>query len=85
MGYATFAILYAMLDIGTGIVRISALVALSGSPALTANLALISMSPSIILPLLCYPARLFKRRKRQSTGEVEMESGTVDGTVNGAS
>ncbi|KAN0087805.1 hypothetical protein V8E55_006426 [Tylopilus felleus] len=86
IGYATLAILFAMLDIGTVIVRVSALVALSGSPALTANLALISMSPSILLPLLCYPARLFKRRKRQSTGEVVMESGmVVDGTVNGTS
>lgn len=72
MGYATFAILFAMLDIGFVIVRVAGLVALSGSPALAVGLVVISMSPSVILPMLTYLARLLKQRKRESGGEVEM-------------
>ena len=79
IGYATFAILFAVLDIGCVIVRVAGLIALSGSPALAASLVLVSMSASITLPLLTYPARLLKRRKRESGGEVAMESGTVAG------
>jgi len=77
IGYATFAILFAMLDIGFVVVRVVAFVALSGSPGSAVGLALVSMSPSVILPMLTYPARLLKRRRRDSDGEVEMGSGTV--------
>ncbi|KAI9464644.1 hypothetical protein HD554DRAFT_2120575 [Boletus coccyginus] len=76
IGYATFAILFAVLDIGFVVVRVVAFVALSGSPGSAVGLALVSMSPSVILPMLTYPARLLKRRRRDS-GEVEMGSGTV--------
>ena len=79
IGYAAFAILFAVLDIGCVIVRVAGLIALSGSPALAASLVLVSMSASITLPLLTYPARLLKRKKRESGGEVAMESGTVAG------
>ena len=83
IGYATFAILFAVLDIGCVIVRVVGLIALSGSPALAASLVVVSMSASVIPPLLAYPARLLKRRKRNSSGEVAMESGTVvDGATN---
>lgn len=75
MGYATFAILFAVLDIGFVIVRIAGLVALSGTPGLATSLVLVSMLPSVILPLLTYPAKFLKRRKRESGGEGEVESG----------
>ena len=74
IGYATFAILFAVLDIGFVIVRVAGLVALSGSPALATTLVLVSMSPSVILPMLTYLARLLRQR---ISGEVQMESGTV--------
>jgi L-cystine uptake protein TcyP (sodium:dicarboxylate symporter family) len=77
VGYATFAILFAVLDIGYVIVRVAGLIALSGSPALATILVLVSMSASVTLPLLAYPARLLNRRKRESGGELAMESGTV--------
>ena len=77
IGYATFAILFAVLDIGCVIVRVAGLIALSGSPALATSLVLVSMSASITLPLLTYPARLLKRKKRESGGEVTMELGAV--------
>lgn len=63
-----------MLDIGFVIVRVAGLVALSGSPALATTLVLVSMSPSVILPMLTYLARLLRQR---ISGEVQMESGTV--------
>lgn len=85
IGYATFALLFAVLDVGFVIVRVAALVALSGSSALATSLVLISMSPSV-LPVLTYPASLFKRRKCGSDIAVKMESDTVvDGTGTGAS
>ncbi|KAH0832324.1 hypothetical protein J3R83DRAFT_13337 [Lanmaoa asiatica] len=77
VGYAPFAILFAVLDIGIVIVRVSGLVALSGSPALATSLVLVSMSPSVILPMLTYPTRLLRQRKRKSGGEAEVENGTV--------
>ena len=77
IGYATFAILFAVLDIGFVIVRVAGLVALSGSPVLAAGLVLSSISPSVVFPMFTYPARLLKRREREPTGDVEMESGTV--------
>ena len=77
MGYPTFAILFAVLDIGFVIVRVAGLIVLSGSPALSTSLVVVSMSPSLILPMLTYPARLLKRKKRESSGEVDMEVGTV--------
>ncbi|KAG8214825.1 hypothetical protein J3R82DRAFT_9974 [Butyriboletus roseoflavus] len=83
MGYATFAILFGMLDLGFIIVRVAGLIILYGSPALATSLVLVSMSPSIILPMLTYPARLLKRKKRESDGEVEMEAASViNGTRN---
>jgi hypothetical protein len=83
IGYAAFAILFAVLDIGCVIVRVAGLIALSGSPALAASLVLVSMSASLISPLLAYPVRLLKWRKREYSGEVAMESGTVvDGARN---
>ncbi|KAF8427573.1 hypothetical protein L210DRAFT_3138585 [Boletus edulis BED1] len=87
IGYGTFAILFAILfavlDIGFVIVRVAGLAALSGSPGLAVGLALISMSPSAILPLLTYPARLVRRRERAPTGDAEMNSETVvDGSGN---
>ena len=78
----TFAVLFAVLDIGFVIVRIAGLVALSGSPALAAGLVLVGMSPSSILPMLVCLAKLLKRRKRESGGEVDMGSrAVVDGTA----
>ena len=78
----TFAILFAVLDIGFVIVRITGLVALSGSPALAMGLVLVGMSPSSILPMLICLVRLLKRRKRESSGEVDMGSrAVVDGTA----
>ena len=83
MGYATFAVLFGVLDAGFLIVRVAGLVVLSGSPALATILVIISMSPSVIFPVLTYPARLLKRKKRESGGEVDTEAGTVvDGTRN---
>ena len=66
-----------MLDIGFVIVRVAGLVALSGSPALATSLVLISMSPSVILPMFAYPARLLRQKKREPSEEVEMESSIV--------
>ncbi|KAF8551882.1 hypothetical protein OG21DRAFT_1486644 [Imleria badia] len=77
IGYATFAILFAVLDIGFVIVRVAAFVALSGSSALATSLVLISMSPSVILPVFTYLARHLKRRKSESGAEAKMESGAV--------
>ena len=77
IGYATFAILFTVLDIGFVIVRVAGLVALSGSPVLAAGLVLFSMSPSVVSPMFIYPARLLKRREREPAGDVEMVSGTV--------
>ncbi|KAG8214803.1 hypothetical protein J3R82DRAFT_9947 [Butyriboletus roseoflavus] len=77
IGYATFAIFFAVLDIGFVIVRVAGLGALYGSLALATSLVLVSMSPSTILPMLTYPARLIRQRKRVPSGEVEMGSGTV--------
>ena len=83
MGYATFSILFAVLDIGFIIVRVTGLVVLSGSPAVAMSLVVISISPSVILPMLTYPARLLRRKKHRSGGEVDMEAGTVvHGTQN---
>ncbi|KAF8440977.1 hypothetical protein L210DRAFT_2123841 [Boletus edulis BED1] len=80
IGYATFAILFAVLDIGFVIVRVAGFVALSGSPALAVGLVFVTMSPFAILPVLTYPARLLKRRKQELTEEAKLESGTmVDG------
>ena len=64
MGYATFAILVAVLDVGFVVVRIAGLVALSGTPGLAASLVLISMSPSAALSLLTYAGKLARRRER---------------------
>ncbi|KAG6372785.1 hypothetical protein JVT61DRAFT_7185 [Boletus reticuloceps] len=82
IGYGTFAILFAVLDIGFVIVRVAGFVALSGSPGLAAGLVLVSMSPSAILPMLTYPARLVRRREREPTGDAEMNSGTAVGSGN---
>lgn len=79
MGYATFAILFAILDIGFIVVRITGFVALSGSPALAMSLVLISMSPSVIFPFLAYPAKLLRMRSHKSSGVEEAESGNVVG------
>ena len=64
-------------DIGCVIVRVAGLVALSGSPTLAMSPVLVSMSATVTLPLLTYPARLLKRKKCKSGVEVAMESGTV--------
>ncbi|KAI9462963.1 hypothetical protein HD554DRAFT_2330317 [Boletus coccyginus] len=74
IGYATFAILFAVLDIGFVIVRVAALVALSGSPAIAASLVLVSMSPSIMIPMLTYIARLLKGKEHEPSGEVEIRT-----------
>ena len=72
-----FSILFAVLDIGCVIVRVAGLVALSGSTVLATSLVFVGMSASVTFPLLTYPARLLKRKKRDPGGEVAMESGTV--------
>ncbi|KAF9231082.1 hypothetical protein BU15DRAFT_82854 [Melanogaster broomeanus] len=54
MGYATFAIVIAIPDVGILIVRIVGIVAASGSPWLAFCLILFSVAPSIILPLLIH-------------------------------
>ena len=64
MGYATFAILVAVLDVGFVVVRIVGLVALSGTPGLATSLVLINMSPSVVLLLLTYAGKLAKGRER---------------------
>ena len=69
MGYATFAILVAVLDVGFVVVRIIGLVALSGTPGFAASLVLISMSPSVILPLLTHAGKLAKWRERMPDEE----------------
>ena len=69
MGYATFAILFAALDIGFVVVRVTGLVALSGTPGLATTLVLVSFLPSVIPPLLTYSAKLTKRRRRAPDGE----------------
>ena len=80
MGYATFSILFAVLDIGFVIVRVVGLTVCSGSLALV---VVISMSPSFILQMAAYRARLLKRKKRESGGEVDTEArAVVDGTRN---
>lgn len=66
-----------MLDIGFVIVRVAALVALSGSPAIAASLILISMSPSVTIPMLTYIVGLLKRKEHESSGEVEMQTARV--------
>ena len=81
MGYVTFAILFAVLDIGFVVVRVTGLAALSGSAGLATSLILISMLFSIILPLLARAAKLVKRRKRMSGGDDEIESGIVDDKI----
>ncbi|KAH0832243.1 hypothetical protein J3R83DRAFT_13217 [Lanmaoa asiatica] len=77
IGCGTLAFLFAVLDIGIGIVRVAGFVALSGSPTLATSLVLVSMSPSVILPMFTYLARLLRRRKRESDGEVVTGSGAV--------
>ena len=69
MGYATFAILFAVLDIGFVVIRVTELVALSGTPGLAAGLVIISFLPSVILPLLIYTAKLAKGRRHVPDGE----------------
>lgn len=81
MGYATFSILFSVLDIGVVIVRIVGLVALSGSPGLAMGLILVSLWPSVILPLLAYLVESLKRRKRESGGDGEVESGISAATA----
>ncbi|KAG9315525.1 hypothetical protein JVU11DRAFT_3141 [Chiua virens] len=75
MGYATFAILFGMLDIAFIVLRIAGLVALAGSPGLATGLVVVGMSPALVFPLFVYPARLVTRRRRGSGGEVEAEAG----------
>ena len=77
MGYATFAVLFSVLDVGFLLVRVAGLVALSRSPALAMTLVVVSISPSVIFPVLTYPARLFKRKKRESVREVDVEADIV--------
>lgn len=77
MGCATFALLFAMLDIGVVTVRVVGLVALSGSAGLASSLILVSMSAPMILPLLSKTAKLVKRRRRKSGGSGEVESGIM--------
>ena len=74
----TFAILFAVLDIGFVVVRVTGLVALSGSRGLATTLVIVSMLPPVILPLLARAAKLVKRRKPASGGGDEVESGIVD-------
>ena len=78
MGCITFAILFAVPDIGFIIVRVTGLVALSGTPGLATTLVLISMLPPVILPLLACAAKLMKRGRRASDGGDQIESGIVD-------
>ena len=83
MGYATFSILFGVLDIGFVIVRVVGLTVCSGSLALATSLVVISMSPSFILQMAAYRAILLKRKKRESGGEVDKEArAVVDGTRN---
>ncbi|KAF9234710.1 hypothetical protein BU15DRAFT_65492 [Melanogaster broomeanus] len=78
MGYATFAIVIAIPDVGILIVRVVGIVAASGSPWLAFCLILFSVAPSIILPLLIHLVRSFRIRIRQPTVEQgEIERGEV--------
>ena len=77
----SFAILFAVLDIGFIIVRVAGLAALSGTPGLATTLVLVSMLPPVILPLLTCMAKLVKRRKRASDRGDEVESGIVDDKI----
>ena len=78
MGYMAFATLFAVLDIGFVLVRVTGLVALSGTPGLATTLVLVSMLSPVILPLLACAAKLVKRRKHTSGGDDEIESGIVN-------
>jgi len=69
MGYATFAILVAVPDVGFIVVRIAGFAAMSGTPGLAVSLVLISMVPSVVLPLFAHAGKLVKRRRRASDGE----------------
>ena len=69
MGYATFALLFGFLDIGFVVVRVAGLIALSGSSGVAASLVLISMSPSVVLPLLTYARKLAGQRGNAPDGE----------------
>jgi len=68
MGYATFAILFAVLDIGFIVVRIATLVALSGTFALATGVILVSLFPSTILPLLICAVKTVKWQRKPATG-----------------
>ncbi|KAF9234711.1 hypothetical protein BU15DRAFT_65493 [Melanogaster broomeanus] len=73
MGYATFAILIATLDLAVVIIRVAGIVAASGSSWLAMCLILICVAPSSIVPLLIHFLKRFRPRTRQPTAEGEIE------------
>ncbi|KAF9235683.1 hypothetical protein BU15DRAFT_77808 [Melanogaster broomeanus] len=69
MGHATFAILIATLDFGVVVIRVAGIFALCGSSWLATCLIFVCISPTIIVPLLIYLVKSFRRRTRQPTIE----------------
>ncbi|KAF9230217.1 hypothetical protein BU15DRAFT_83906 [Melanogaster broomeanus] len=78
MGYATFAILIATLDLGIVVIRVAGIFTMSGSPGLAMCLILFSAVPSIVLPLLLHLTKIFWPRNRQPTAE----QGEIGGELN---
>ncbi|KAF9232120.1 hypothetical protein BU15DRAFT_67745 [Melanogaster broomeanus] len=74
MGYATFAIVIAIPDVGIIIIRVVGIIVVSGPPWLAFCLIFFSAAPTIILPLLIHLVKTFRIRIHQPTvdqGEIE--------------
>ncbi|KAG9316541.1 hypothetical protein JVU11DRAFT_2591 [Chiua virens] len=77
MSYATFAILFGVLDIGFVAIRIAGLFVLTGSPVLSICIFVAGMSPSVLFPLFASAARHYVPRRRELAEDVEVESGVA--------
>ncbi|KAF9225670.1 hypothetical protein BS17DRAFT_777486 [Gyrodon lividus] len=74
MGYATFALLIAMLDLGIVVIRVAGIFTVSPSPGLATCLIFLSAAPPITLPLLIHLATAFRPTFHKPTvdqGEIE--------------
>ncbi|KAF9231083.1 hypothetical protein BU15DRAFT_82855 [Melanogaster broomeanus] len=69
MGYATFAVVIAIPDICIIIIRVTGIIAVSGSPWLAFCLIFFSAALTIILPLLIHLVKRISIRVRQPTVE----------------
>ncbi|KIJ67442.1 hypothetical protein HYDPIDRAFT_108218 [Hydnomerulius pinastri MD-312] len=77
MGYATFAIINAIPDLGALIIRAAEIITVSGSPGLAFVIVLFSAIPGIIIPVLLHLVDTFRTKAHKPTAEQEVAEGTV--------